>query len=224
MRGKKAVFCGDIGCYTLGNAPPLDMVDTCLCMGAGITIAQGIFRAEPDMTAFAFAGDSTFFASGITGVVNAVYNKNDIIFVVLDNRITAMTGGQTHPGLGETLMGEPAPALSIPAILEAIGVKTRVADPLDLQAAVDAVTAAAGETGVRAIVFESPCVNLAGAKSAALTVDADKCKSCGLCVSELGCPALKRADGKAEIDAALCPGCGLCSRVCPFGAISGREA
>jgi indolepyruvate ferredoxin oxidoreductase alpha subunit len=223
MRGKKTVFCGDIGCYTLGNALPLDMVDTCLCMGAGITIAQGIYRAEPDRTAFAFVGDSTFFASGITGAVNAVYNKNDIILIVLDNSITAMTGGQTHPGIGTTLMGEPAPALSIPAILEAVGVKTRVVNPLDLSAAVAAVKEAAEDTGVKAIVFKSPCVNLKGAKGAALSVDGGKCTGCGLCVSELGCPALKSDGDRASIDFALCSGCGLCAEVCPFGAIAAGE-
>jgi indolepyruvate ferredoxin oxidoreductase alpha subunit len=220
MRGKKTVFCGDIGCYTLGNALPLDMVDTCLCMGAGIMTAQGIFRAEPDRTAFAFVGDSTFFASGITGAVNAVYNKNDIVLVVLDNGVTAMTGGQTHPGIGETLMGGTAPALSIPNILEALGMKTRVVNPLDLRAAEAAAREAAGETGARAIVFKSPCVNLRGAKSAALSVDGGKCYGCGLCVSELGCPALKMSGGKASADAGMCSGCGLCAAVCAAGAIT----
>lgn len=97
MKGKKAVFSGDIGCYTLGNAAPLDMVDTCLCMGADVTIAQGLHRVEPDTVNFSFIGDSTFFASGMTGVVNAVYNETDIVLIVLDNSTTAMTGHQPHP-------------------------------------------------------------------------------------------------------------------------------
>jgi indolepyruvate ferredoxin oxidoreductase alpha subunit len=217
MGGKKAVFCGDIGCYTLGNALPLDMVDTCLCMGAGITIAQGIARAEPDTTAFAFVGDSTFFASGITGIINAVYNKNDMVLVVLDNRITAMTGGQTHPGIGKTLMDEQTAALNIPAILRAIGVEPRVVNPLSLDEAVNAVKAAAAESGVRAIVFEYPCVNVERPKGKA-TVNAEKCTGCSLCRREIGCPALK-IGAKAEIDASLCTGCGLCVQVCPFDAI-----
>ncbi len=104
MKGKEAVFCGDIGCYTLGNAKPLDMTDTCLCMGADVTIAQGLHRVEPDKVHFSFIGDSTFFASGITGVVNAVYNETDIVLIVLDNSTTAMTGHQPHPGTGITMM------------------------------------------------------------------------------------------------------------------------
>ena len=105
MKGQKAVFCGDIGCYTLGNAAPLNMVDTCLCMGASVTMAQGIARMEKDTTAFAFIGDSTFFHTGIPGVVNAIYNGADEVIVVLDNSTTAMTGRQPHPGTGATMMG-----------------------------------------------------------------------------------------------------------------------
>ncbi|MBR4292784.1 MAG: indolepyruvate ferredoxin oxidoreductase subunit alpha, partial [Clostridia bacterium] len=106
MKGKKAVFSGDIGCYTLGNAMPLDMVDTCLCMGAGVTIAQGLAHVESDVKHFAFIGDSTFFHSGITGIVNAVYNNADVNIIILDNSTTAMTGHQPHPGTGVTMMKE----------------------------------------------------------------------------------------------------------------------
>lgn len=96
MKGKKAVFSGDIGCYTLGNAQPLDMVDTCLCMGADVTVAQGLHRMEPDAINFSFIGDSTFFHTGIPGVINAVYNQTEIKLMVLDNSTTAMTGSQPH--------------------------------------------------------------------------------------------------------------------------------
>ena len=113
MKGKKSVFCGDIGCYTLGNAMPLDMVDTCLCMGAGVNMTQGIGKIEPDTTCFAFVGDSTFFASAITGMVNAVYNQADMTLVVLDNSTTAMTGHQPHPGTGKTMMGQVVDKVSI---------------------------------------------------------------------------------------------------------------
>lgn len=105
MAGVKSVFSGDIGCYTLGNAQPLDMTDTCLCMGAGLTIAQGLQHVEPDVKHFGFIGDSTFFASGLTGVVNSVYNQADVTFIILDNSTTAMTGHQPHPGTGVTMMG-----------------------------------------------------------------------------------------------------------------------
>ena len=154
MKGRKAYFCGDIGCYTLGNAMPLDMVDTCLCMGAGITMAQGFNHMDSDAVAFSFAGDSTFFASGITGVVNAVYNAADMIVCVLDNSTTAMTGHQPHPGTGRNLMSAPVDKISIEKILLAAGVKKVVTvDPLDLDAAVAAVKECAELKGVKAIIF-----------------------------------------------------------------------
>ena len=131
---------GDIGCYTLGNAMPLDMVDTCLCMGAGITMAQGFHWVDEDGVCFAFVGDSTFFASGMTGVVNAVYNDANMILCVLDNSTTAMTGHQPHPGTGRNMMGQFVDKVSIQKVLEGIGVKKIVTvDPLDLEASVAAV-------------------------------------------------------------------------------------
>ena len=131
MKGQPAVFTGDIGCYTLGNAKPLDMVDTCLCMGADITIAQGLYHMEPEKKYFAFIGDSTFFASGITGVVNAVYNQADLTVCVLDNSTTAMTGHQPHPGTGFTMMGKKVEPVSIEKVLRGAGVKTVVTvDPM----------------------------------------------------------------------------------------------
>lgn len=224
LKGRKAVFCGDIGCYTLGNAQPLDMTDTCLCMGADVTMAQGMQRIEPDTLHFSFIGDSTFFASGITGVVNAVYNQTDIILVVLDNSTTAMTGHQPHPGTGVTMMGEVSNCISIEKILEAIGVRSiQITDPLDYAAAVAAVQKAAGETGVRAIIFRSPCI--AKIKPAApVCVDTEKCTSCKFCIREIGCPAITLSGGKAQIEPSLCTGCGLCTQICPFHAIDRKEA
>ena len=224
LKGRKAVFCGDIGCYTLGNAQPLDMTDTCLCMGADVTMAQGMQRIEPDTLHFSFIGDSTFFASGITGVVNAVYNQTDIILVVLDNSTTAMTGHQPHPGTGVTMMGEVSNCISIEKILEAIGVRSiQITDPLDYAAAVAAVQKAAGETGVRAIIFRSPCI--AKIKPAApVCVDTEKGTSCKFCIREIGCPAITLSGGKAQIEPSLCTGCGLCTQICPFHAIDRKEA
>ncbi len=219
MKGKKAVFCGDIGCYTLGNAMPLDMVDTCLCMGAGVTIAQGLHVIEPDAVDFAFIGDSTFFASGITGVVNAVYNGNDIVLVVLDNSTTAMTGHQPHPGTGKTIMGDVAAKVSIRKILEGIGVeRIYEADPLEFGTAVETVKEAAQGKGVRAIIFKSPCIAVAKPQRS-YQVEQDTCRKCKVCIRELGCPAITSEGDTVKIDPSLCYGCGICASVCPFDAI-----
>lgn len=225
MRGLKTLFCGDIGCYTLGNAAPLDMVDTCLCMGAGINIAQGVTRVEPGTKAFAFVGDSTFFASGITGAVNAFYNQADMTLVVLDNSTTAMTGHQPHPGTGRTMMGQVVEKVSIERVLRAIGFTVvETVDPLDLEASVETVRRVADEPGVKAIVFRSPCVVLARPEAVS-AVDAERCVGCRRCVRELGCPALvpDAATGKVRIDPAQCTGCTLCEQVCPTHAIKGGE-
>ncbi|MBQ1252706.1 MAG: indolepyruvate ferredoxin oxidoreductase subunit alpha [Firmicutes bacterium] len=223
MKGKPSIFCGDIGCYTLGNAMPLDMVDTCLCMGAGITVAQGLHHADKGTTNFAFVGDSTFFASGITGVINAVYNKADMVLIVLDNHTTAMTGHQQHPGLGITVMNEPTAAIDIEAVLKACGVSTcRKVDPFDQKAAIEAVKAASEEEGVRAIIFRSPCIAVEKPNKA-LKVDHDTCIGCGKCIRELGCPAMSKDGKKSVIDPKLCTGCGLCSTVCPKAAIGKEE-
>ena len=222
VKGRKAVFSGDIGCYTLGNAMPLDMVDTCLCMGADVTIAQGLHIIQPDTLNFSFIGDSTFFASGITGVVNAVYNQNDIILIVLDNSTTAMTGHQPHPGTGVTMMGEVAQKVSIEAILKAIGLTSvETVDPLDLSAAVGAVQRAAEKSGVRAVIFKSPCI--AVTKSEKKYEITDKCVGCKKCISQLGCPAIVIDEGRVTVEKSLCFGCSLCAQVCPVGAIEKRE-
>ena len=224
MKGKKAVFCGDIGCYTLGNAMPLDMVDTCLCMGAGLGIAQGINHLEKDRSCFAFVGDSTFFASALPGVVNAVYNQAEFTLVVLDNSTTAMTGHQPHPGTGRTMMGNVVDKVSIENILRGIGVTEVVTvDPLDLAAAVEAVRKTADLPGVKAIIFRSPCIALTKPQSR-VTVDPARCVGCKKCIREIGCPALSFADGKVTADPAQCTGCGLCTQLCPVGAISGGRS
>ena len=220
MKGKKSVFCGDIGCYTLGNAMPLDMVDTCLCMGAGVNITQGIGHIEPDTACFAFVGDSTFFASAITGAVNAVYNQADMTLVILDNSTTAMTGHQPHPGTGKTVMGEIVEKIDITAVLHGIGVKTvETVNPLDLKNAVETVKRVASEKGVKAIIFKSPCAVIIKPEKPAV-IDPEKCTDCKRCIKTLGCPGIVIRDGRAAIENSLCTGCGLCSQVCPFGAIS----
>ncbi|MBR1930317.1 MAG: indolepyruvate ferredoxin oxidoreductase subunit alpha [Lachnospiraceae bacterium] len=225
MKGQKTIYCGDIGCYTLGNAQPLDMCDTCLCMGAGINIAQGVWHVEPDTKAFAFVGDSTFFASGITGAVNGFYNQADMTLVILDNSTTAMTGHQPHPGTGTTMMGEVVEKVDMEQVLRGIGIKTvETVNPLDLKNAVETVRRVAGEPGMKAIIFRYPCIVKYKPKGKKAHVDADKCISCKKCISELGCPGVIMREGKAYIDESLCTGCTLCEQVCPVHAIDGGEA
>ncbi|MBQ7060104.1 MAG: 4Fe-4S binding protein [Firmicutes bacterium] len=208
MQGKKTIYCGDIGCYTLGNAMPLDMVDTCLCMGAGQGIAQAISHIEPDTACFAFVGDSTFFASAIPSVVNAVYNQAEMTLIVLDNSTTAMTGHQPHPGTGQTMMGEIVSKISIENILRGIGLETvETVDPLDHTLAVETVRRVAAEKGVKAIIFRSPCIALPAARAAAgktgpMVVDPEKCIGCKRCIREIGCPALVLATSDKEPDEA----------------------
>lgn len=225
MAGRKACFSGDIGCYTLGNAQPLDMVDTCLCMGAGITVAQGLHRAEPDTVNFAFIGDSTFFHTGIPGVINAVYNETDIVVCVLDNSTTAMTGHQPHPGTGLTMMGEISQKISIYEVVKALGVRSvRRVNPFDLAAAQAAVREAADEKGVRVLIFEAPCIAVTK-RTCTYRVKAETCIGCKKCIRELGCPAIVVSQGKAVIEPAMCYGCSICAQVCPVGAIEkGGEA
>ena len=224
-----AVLCGDIGCYTLGNAMPLDMVDTCLCMGAGITMAQGFAVADPGKKAIAFIGDSTFFASGMTGLANAAYNGHDITVVVLDNATTAMTGSQPHPGTGVTLMGPHSKPLSIKDVLVANGFKhIYSANPLDRDQAILAAKAAISHDGPSAVIYQSPCIQLKKPEEP-VAVDPNVCTGCKRCITEIGCPGIgfdpqaegpkSGSRGQAVIDTSLCNGCELCTQICPFNAI-----
>ncbi|MDR1787413.1 MAG: 4Fe-4S binding protein [Treponema sp.] len=222
--GRRAVYFGDIGCYTLGMAPPLGVTDACLCMGAGLGMAQGLPLAEPDTLSVAFIGDSTFFHTGLPGLVNAVHTRADVLLAVLDNRTTAMTGGQSHPGMPCNARGEAAPALSIRALAQAAGVTDIVTlNPFTLKDSVAALLPLLEKRGLRIALFEGPCA--AQTKHAAPPrLDAASCKGCLACVRKLGCPALSsiKGDGNTpasvRIDSSLCAGCGLCAEVCPFGA------
>ena len=197
---------------------PLDMVDTCLCMGAGITMAQGFHWIDGEGTCFGFVGDSTFFASGMTGVVNAVYNNADMILCVLDNSTTAMTGHQPHPGIGRNMMGQFVDKVDIAKVLEGIGVhKIITVNPLDLAASVAAVQECDKLPGVKAIIFKSPCIAIS--KPDGKCRISEQCINCKKCIREIGCPALITVDGNVTIDENLCTGCGLCSQICPVHAI-----
>ena len=224
MKGKKSIFCGDIGCYTLGNAMPLDMCDTCLCMGAGINIAQGVGKVEPDRACFAFVGDSTFFASAITGIVNAVYNGADLTVVILDNSTTAMTGHQPHPGTGRTAMGQVVDKVDIAAVLRGIGVHTVAEEnPFNLAESIAKIKELAAVPGVKAMIFKSPCAAIIP-RGKPLRIDPQSCISCKRCINELGCPAIVLSDGAVCIDEGLCTGCGLCAQVCPTSSILGGSS
>jgi len=216
-KGLDAIYTGDIGCYTLGNAPPLAMVDTCLCMGAGITVGQGLHRIEPERPVFAFIGDSTFFHTGIPGLINAVYNKHAVKLVLLDNSTTAMTGHQPHPGMGRTASGEVTQVVDVVALIRACGVGlVEEVNPLDLKAAEGAVKKALEYPGVAAIVMRYPCVALYK-PTRRFRVDASQCVNCKRCIKELGCPAFYQEE--KPVIGPSCYGCGLCAQVCPVGAI-----
>jgi indolepyruvate ferredoxin oxidoreductase alpha subunit len=176
---------------------------------------------EPATLNFAFIGDSTFFHTGIPGLVNAVYNGADIIVAILDNGTTAMTGGQPHPETGKTLCGTGAPRIDIFALVSALGVASlQRVNAFDLHEAKQAVENAIGQKGVRVIVFEGACIALAK-KGDPCVINPQKCTNCKVCVRKLGCPALFLSAEGAEIDASLCTGCGLCGALCSSEAIEG---
>lgn len=232
-KNKNYVVTGDIGCYTLGSAAPLNCMDACLCMGGGFTVGMGIaksFQREgvTDKVVFGVMGDSTFFHSGMTGATEIIYNNGRMIPCVLDNRITGMTGHQDNPGTGFTLMGEPAPMIRVEGVLEAYGfAPVFTVDPQDLKAmkqTVDAAVAALNEGKHPAIVTRRPCLLIKRMKheNGMCVVNADKCRSCKSCL-KVGCPAISMENGKAFIDRTQCVGCTVCAQACPFGVIEKEE-
>ena len=217
-KGTDAVFTGDIGCYTLGALAPLEAVDTCLCMGASITIATGLNRVEPERRQVAFLGDSTFFHTGIPGLINAVYNRANITVVILDNRTTAMTGHQPHPGLERTALGQTASPLSIARLAEACGVDFVLeADPYNFHETLQVAQKALTHHGPSVVILKRECIALVK-PDRPFSVNRQDCVDCGICIEELGCPAIVRTQAGPEI-VKSCTGCGLCAQVCPTGAI-----
>lgn len=214
----RAIYSGDIGCYTLGNSMPLDMVDTCLCMGAGFSMAQGLKRSEEDMVSFAFIGDSTFFHSGLSSVANAVYNQTDVVFVILDNGTTAMTGGQPSPATGQTMMEKTNPKIDIGAVLRGLGIENILKlRAFDVENNYKQVRQIAKDVGPRAIIFEDPCIKISKKEKPYQVLDS--CIYCKTCIKELGCPAFNESDQKVGIYEDLCHGCGICAHLCPTGSI-----
>ncbi|MTI48383.1 MAG: indolepyruvate ferredoxin oxidoreductase subunit alpha [Firmicutes bacterium] len=216
------VYSGDIGCYTLGNAKPLEVIDTCLCMGAGITMAQGLHHINPDTKNISFIGDSTYFHTGIPGIINATYNDVDMTIIVLDNKTTAMTGNQYHPGIEATIKGQKKKMLDIGKIASACGVEhISYGNPYDIEDSIKKVQEAVNYKGTSLVIFRSPCVSKLNTKSY-YTIDNELCKNCNKCIDDLGCPALYN-DGLPHIDKTMCTGCGICKFTCKFGAIREGE-
>jgi indolepyruvate ferredoxin oxidoreductase alpha subunit len=214
---------GDIGCYTLGALPPLQGIDTCVCMGASIGMLHGMEKARgKDFVKdwVGIIGDSTFVHSGITGLVDIVYNKGISTVMILDNSTTGMTGHQDNPATGKTLKGEETKVLNLVELCKSIGIdRVRVVNPFapeEVEAAVKEETAIE-EPSV--IIASAPC-ELLDKKKVRTTykIDTEACKKCGACM-KLGCPAIQKKNGIIEINDALCSGCGLCVQVCKFGAI-----
>ncbi len=226
LKKMKMIVTGDIGCYTLGTLPPLSALDTCVCMGAGIGHAFGMTRVLPEeqrRKVVAVIGDSTFIHSGITPLIDMVYNKGCSTVIILDNRTTAMTGRQEHPGTGRTLKGDPAKQLDLFKLCQSVGVEdVRMVDPYDLAAVQEAITHAVESDQPSVIITNRPCVLIRSNRTEALWIDEEKCRSCGLC-AKTGCPAILDREGKFMIDSSKCWACGLCRQVCPFEAISERE-
>ena len=229
-RHKDFVVAGDIGCYTLGAAPPLSALDSVVCMGGGFSVAMGLAKAfqvtgRTDKKVFGVLGDSTFFHSGITGAVEIMYNQGNVIPVVLDNHITGMTGHQDNPGSGYTLQGEIAASLKVEEVLKGCGFENVIiVDPQDLKAMEQAVQDALHSEVPAAIITRRPCLLIKRIKhdTGLCKVNTDVCIGCRKCLS-VGCPAISVNDRKAKIDPNQCVGCTVCAQVCPMKAIE-KEA
>lgn len=220
----KLTVNSDIGCYTLGAQPPLSAVDTVICMGASIPMAHGFAKALNSGSGnVAVIGDSTFVHSGITGLINAVYNKSPITVIILDNSTTGMTGHQDHPATGKTIKGEATNKLNLAVLAEACGAaRVDTVNAYDIQEVERLVKEHIALNEVSVIIARQPCalLNKGGTDKYVIS---DSCKKCLKCL-QLGCPAIsKNEDGGVTINGELCTGCGLCAELCPFGAIIKEE-
>lgn len=225
------VVTGDIGCYNLGALPPFSATHTMGCMGASIGVAHGLDKAGIQDEFVAVIGDSTFFHAGIPPLLNIVHNKGKSTVILLDNRTTAMTGHQDHPGTNTTLMGEETEEVGLEPLVRAMGVKeVRVVDPWNLDEVERGIRNCLDHDGPAVLIVSGPCVFVGAERGPAYEVDSDMCNGCGLCF-RLGCPAivqseemdLKRKRPKAEIDKVLCFGCDLCAQLCPCDAIRAND-
>ncbi len=228
---KNVMITGDIGCYTLGSAEPLNAMDTCICMGASISSGHGAQKAFEkhgvDKKVVSVIGDSTFFHSGLLSLIDVVYNKGNSLAIILDNRITGMTGHQENPGTGYTLMGDKTHVIDIPNLCKSIGVnKVSVINPLDLKETEEAINEGLEATEPMVIVTKWPCVLKRLSEEdkkefdcsvKTYKVNEEKCKKCKMC-TKCGCPALSMKE-YSYIDPTMCVGCSVCAQICPFDAI-----
>ena len=217
---------GDIGCYTLGAPPPLQSLDTTICMGASVSAAHGMAKArgaEFNKKLVSVIGDSTFMHSGITGLVDIVYNKGNNTVIILDNSITGMTGHQDNPTTGFTIRREPTKQVDLEALVKAVGVeRVVIADPFDVKNFEKVVKAETEADEPSVIIAQRPCALLKTVKYSGHCTISEDCKKCKMCL-KLGCPAISEHDGNIVIDKTQCNGCGLCINVCPFGAIKKED-
>ena len=216
------IVTGDIGCYTLGVLAPVNTLQTCLCMGAGISQAAGMVHAGVKEKVFAVIGDSTFFHAGMPGLLNIAYNKANVCVIIMDNSTVAMTGHQPTPSSGKTVMGDDAQIIRIQDVAKGLGIdKVDLVDPYDIKATTRAIKEAFDHNGPSVIISQKPCPLLIERGKPREVLE--KCNSCGVCVKAFGCPAISLSNERAEIDATLCYGCGVCETVCPFEAIRRKE-
>jgi indolepyruvate ferredoxin oxidoreductase alpha subunit len=218
----KLIITGDIGCYTLGAYPPLNVLDTTACMGAGIGQALGMEKAGVKSKVVAVIGDSTFLHSGITGLVDAVYNEGHITIIILDNRTTAMTGHQEHPGTGITAQGKETYAVDIESLCRGIGVRdVKVINAFDMKALRAGVKDSLDRPEVSVIIVRGACAMQVRKRANPRKVNIELCSQCDTCL-KLGCPAIQSADGQVFIEPTLCAGdiCTVCEQICPKKAIS----
>ena len=217
---------GDIGCYTLGAAAPLSTIDTCVCMGASVSAAHGMAKArgkEFNKKLVSVIGDSTFIHSGITGLIDIVYNKGANTVIILDNSITGMTGHQDNPTTGKTIRGEATKQIDLELLCKAVGVDSvRIADPFDVKNFEKVVKEEVAKDEPSVIIAQRPCALLKKVKYTGHCVITDKCRNCKQCL-KAGCPAISVKDGKPVIEPTQCNGCTLCTNICPFDAIVKEE-
>jgi indolepyruvate ferredoxin oxidoreductase alpha subunit len=222
--GPDAINPTDIGCYTLGLLPPISMADLVICMGSSVSSSCGFSRAT-DQKVVSFIGDSTFFHSGITGLVNAVHNNHKFTLVILDNGTTAMTGHQPHPGVDTEPMGVERTRISIENLVRGCGVQdVHVVKPFKVKKTIESVRAAMEYDGVSVIISQEFCPLFARAtgqmkKTRPFTVNQEKCKNHRDCINKLACPAMFLVGDRVEINRNLCIGCTVCAQICPENAI-----